>query len=415
MRGVGALRIVVLAVGAGLGVVYPFLSVLLEDRGFDPGAIGLTFAVSAVAFTIAVPLWGHLADVRLGRARALVVCAVGAAASLLLLLAPLPALVIALSIVAYSFFESSWQPLSDALTVNAVPDQRRDYARIRVLTSIAFAVASVVAGQLYNETGYAPAAVLFAVFAGVLVVAALRVPDVERADLARHVTPPASVMPASPMVPAATAPRRRPTWSFGSIGVALRVAPRLALVMLAVGLAHFGIIGGFTFLPLRLVALGGTPGDVALLAGLSAAAEIPAMLAAARIATRIGLRGMFVGSVVLYGVAIVSWVVIETPALILVTRATTGIAFAGLVVSVVLTIGALLPATLQATGQALYQTIAFGVASIVANGIGGIVFGSFGHEAFFALGAAVTFAAAVIGWFAVPGRADPTRSPRSPG
>ena len=389
-----AVQLVVLALGAGLGVFYSFLGVILDDRGFDPGAIGLIFAASAVGFTIAVPLWGHLADVWLGRPRALIVCGLGAAAATLVLLAPVPPLAIAACVIVFAFFESAWQPLGDAITINAVPDQRRDYARIRVLTSISFACGAILAGQLYDVTGYWPASVLFSGFAIVMVLAALRVPDVERADLAAHAR--------------TTAPDGAgQTWSFGSTGVAVRLAPRLVLVMLAAGLVHIGIIGGFTFLPLRLVALGGQPGDVALLAGLSAGAEIPAMLLAATVAARIGLRGMFVGSCLIYALCISSWAVVDTTQLLIATRAVTGIAFAGIVVSVVLTIGTLLPPTLQATGQALFQTIAFGVASIVANALGGLVYGSLGHAAFFGLGAACAFVAAVVGLAAVPGRADP--------
>ena len=58
------------------------------------------------------------------------------------------------------------------------------------------------------------------------------------------------------------------------------------------------------------------------------------------------------------------WTVIESTELLIATRALTGIAFAGFVVSIVLTIGTLLPATLQATGQALYQTVGFGVGAV---------------------------------------------------
>jgi PPP family 3-phenylpropionic acid transporter len=391
-----AVQLVVIALGAGLGVFYPFLSVILDHLGFDAGAIGLTLALSAVGFTIAVPLWGHLADVSLGRARALIVCGIGAGSAALLLLAPLPAMAIAACIIVFSFFESAWQPLADAISINAIEDQRRDYARIRVLASIAFAIGAVVAGQVYDVAGYRPASVLFAVCAGLMAVAALRVPDVARADLARHDAPATATITGS-----------RPTWRFGSSGVALRVAPRLGLVLLAVALVHIGIMGGFTFLPLRLIDLGGGAGDVALLSGLSAAAEIPAMLLAATVAARIGLRGMFVGSAALYGACLASWAVLDTPALIIATRALTGLAFAGFIVSIVLTIAALLPATLQATGQALYQTIGFGLASIIGNALGGLVYGSLGHAAFFAIVALLAFLAAGVGWFGVPGRADP--------
>jgi PPP family 3-phenylpropionic acid transporter len=404
-----AVQLVVIALGAGLGVFYPFLAVILSGRGLDPGAIGLVFAVSAVGFTVAVPLWGHLADVRLGRARALIVCAVGAGAAVLLLLAPLPSIGIAACVIVFSFFESAWQPLGDAISINAVADRRRDYARIRVLTSISFALVAIGAGQLYDLTGYGPAPILFAVCALLMAIAAWYVPDIDRADLDAHASGPAtpSVATADVTRPHPPRPPRRPTWRFGSTGVALRLEPRLGLVMLAVGLVHVGIMGGFTFLPLRLVALGGSPGDVALMSGLSAAAEIPAMLLAATVATRIGLRGMFVGAAVLYGACIVSWMVIDMPVLLIATRALTGVAFAGLIVSIVLTIATLLPATLQATGQALYQTIGFGVAAIVGNALGGLVFGSLGHEAFFAMGAALAFVAAGVGWVVVPGRAGP--------
>ena len=408
-----AVQLVVIALGAGLGVFYPFLAVILSERGLDPGAIGLVFAVSAVGFTVAVPLWGHLADVRLGRARALIVCAVGAGAAVLLLLAPLPTIGIAACVLAFSFFESAWQPLGDAISINAVADRRRDYARIRVLASISFALVAIGAGQLYDLTGYAPASILFAVCALLMAIAAWYVPDIDRADLEAHAPGAATPSVASaggshPRPSRRPRPPRWPTWRFGSTGVALRLEPRLGLVMLAVGLVHVGIMGGFTFLPLRLVALGGSPGDIALMSGLSAAAEIPAMLLAATVATRIGLRGMFVGASLLYGACIVSWTVIDTPVLLIATRALTGVAFAGFIVSIVLTIATLLPATLQATGQALYQTIGFGVASIAGNALGGLVYGSLGHTAFFAMGAALAFVAAGVGWFAVPGRAGPS-------
>ncbi|HYH94183.1 MAG TPA: MFS transporter, partial [Candidatus Saccharimonadales bacterium] len=148
--------------------------------------------------------------------------------------------------------------------------------------------------------------------------------------------------------------------------------------------------------------LGGSPSDVALASGLSAAAEIPAMLLAGRVASRIGLRGMFVGSALLYAVCLASWTVIDVPAGIIATRAITGIAFAGVIVGVVLTIAALLPPHLQATGQSLYQTTAFGIAAIIANLVGGLLYEDIGPVAVFGGGAVLAVAAAVLGWVAFP-------------
>ena len=266
-RPVIALRLVVLALGVALGVFYPFIPVILASRGFGPAEIGLIASVGAFGFTLAVPAWGHIADVRWAAPHAPAVCdrrrpAIGA------LLGSWPPIAIALLFMAFWLFESSWQPLADALTVNLV--DRRRYGRVRLLTSLSFAISSIVAGFIYDTAGFDAAYVLGAVAAVTIALAAGGVPDVGRADLDH---------PHRGPIP-------RPDRALARIGwVALRVAPRLGAVLVAVTLINITIISGFTYLPLRLGDLGSPPSDVALSAGVSAIAEIPAMLVAARVAT----------------------------------------------------------------------------------------------------------------------------------
>jgi PPP family 3-phenylpropionic acid transporter len=388
-----ALRLVVLALGVALGVFYPFISVILASRGLGPAQIGLVASIGAVGFTLAVPAWGHIADVRLGRARTLQICAIGGAVAVGALLGPWPPIVIALLFFAYWMFESSWQPLADALTVNLV--DRRRYGRVRLLTSLSFAIASIAAGFFYDQAGFDAAYILAVAATLTIAVAATRVPDVGRADLE---TPGHGA--ATPGHGAATPSRSRP-W-LGSAGVALRVAPRLGAVLVAVMLITITIISGFTYLPLRLADLGSPPSDVALSAGVSAMAEIPAMLVAARVAQWVGLRGMFVVSALIYGGVSASWVVLDSAPLIIATRLISGVAFAWILVCVVLTIARLLPSELQATGQSLYQTFAFGLGAIVANLVGGVLYANIGHSAVFGLGLVLAIFAATMGWFVFP-------------
>jgi PPP family 3-phenylpropionic acid transporter len=392
-----ALLVVVTTVGVTLGVFYPFQSVILAGYGFTPSEIGLITSAGALGFTIAVPAWGHLADVRLGRPRTLQICALGGAAIIGMLLLPVPTALVVLAFATFPIFESSWQPLADALTVNAVPP--RDYARVRTLTSLGFATAAIVAGFVYDATGYGTAFVLFAGGALVMAIAAIFVRDTARADLARH----RGATAAEATSGTADAPRRRRI-GLGSSGVALRVAPRLALVLVAAFLLHIGMISGYTFLPLRLEALGGSASDVALASGLSAAAEIPTMLLLGGVATRFGLRSVFVASTLLYAVCMASWAVLDVPLAIVATRAITGVAFAGVLVSVVLTIARLLPSDLQATGQGLYQTTAFGLSAIVANIVGGVLYERGGAVALFGTVAVLAAVGAAVGWWAFPAR-----------
>ena len=410
MRDVIALHVLVTSLGVALGVLYPFISVILAGRGFSPAEIGLISSLGAIGFTIAVPAWGHLADVRFGRPRPLQLCAIGAGSAVLALLLPWPPLLVVALLIAFWVFESSWQPLADAITVNAL--RGRDYARVRLFTSLGFAVATILSGFLYDRTGYWPAFVLFALAGGVMLIASLFLPDVDRADLAAHrrraAAAAAPATPETPEAPETSATPKTRTWGFGSAGVAFAVAPKLGLVLAASALLHVGIISGFTFLPLRIVELGGSPSDVALSAGLSAGSEIPAMLVMGAAVRWFGLRAVFAGSALLYGACFLSWAVIEVPLVIIATRVLTGLAFSGVIIAVVMTIARLLPADLQATGQALFQTSAFGVAAVLANVVGGVLYQSFGHAAVFTMGAVLAVIAAGIGWVAFP---HGTRSP----
>ena len=370
-----AIRAVFLVNGISLGVFYPFTAVILAVRGFSAVEIGVISAISAAAFTIAVPAWGHLADVVLGRRNALVISALTAAGVVLLAGAPIPVLAVAACFVAFSLFESGWGPLCDALAVNAVRDHTRDYARVRLLSSTGFAASSAAVGLLYDRTGYWPAFALCAGFAVGLAAVAWLTPDIPRANL----------------VAEASGKSRG-----GSMVVALRVQPRLRGVLAALLLIHVGVIAGFTFLPLRIVALGGSPSDVALSASVGAFAEIPAMLLAGAIAARVGLRGLMAGSALLYAACFVAWMVLDVPILIVATRFASGFAFAGIWVGAVLTMAVLLPPRLQATGQGLYQVTGFGVAAFVANLGGGQVYAGLGSTALFAGAAALAVASAIL-------------------
>ena len=380
-----ALRALFLLNGAALGVFYPFISVILAGSGVTPEGIGVITAASSAAFSLAVPAWGHIADVILGRRRALAVSAVGAAVFVLLAGAPVPLVVVSLGLVGFSLFESAWGPLGDALAMNAIVDHGREYGRIRLLTSIGFGLSSALAGFLYNRTGYGPAFVLCALLAVLLAVAAIRAPDIARADLA-----------------AVAHGRTRG----GSFVVALRIQPRLGPVLLALLLAYVGIIAGFTYLPLRLIELGGGPSDVALNAAVSAFAEIPAMLLTGAVAARIGIRGLVAGSALLYAACFISWTVLDNPLLIIATRVPSGMAFGGLWVGGVLTMAVLLPPRLQATGQGLYQVTGFGVAAVVANIGGGLLYGALGSAAVFAVAAVLAAAAGLLAVIVFPRRGE---------
>jgi PPP family 3-phenylpropionic acid transporter len=336
---------------------------------------------------IALPVWGHVADVEIGRRRALQVSAIVAAGTLAMTLAPVGGLVLSACVVVFWVAANTIAPLIDALTVNAIADPRRDYAAVRLVGSLGFALAAMGVGFLYEQAGYGWAIVLYGAAMAVVVVGAVGVPDVRRAELSG-------------------AAGEQGRW--GSVGRAFREAPRLPAVLLAVGLIHVTIIGSFTFLTVYLDELGGGPSAVALATGLAALIEVAAFFVASRLARRIGLRVLFVAGALAYSLSVLSWTVIDEPALIVASRAINGIGYACFYTASVVTIAQILPRSLQATGQTLFTMVAFGFAALIANVGGGFLWDVGGAPLVFGLVGAAGLAAVGVGWFVFP-RSQPIR------
>jgi PPP family 3-phenylpropionic acid transporter len=395
-----AMRLTYIASGGALGLVLPFLWVVLQARGFDAGAIGFVSAAAGLSYALAVPVWGHVGDVTLGRARGFQVSAIGAALALIGLGLPLPGVILGAMVVAFIAFESAFSPLGDSLAISILADPSRQYGRIRWLQSLAFAVVAIVAGFVYNLVGYGWLPVLWAAGAALTALA---------------------------LVPLARIPQRREVHLAGrrggSIRAALSIQPRLPRILIAIAAVYVGIAASSTFLVLRIVALGGQPSDVALVHGVAALTEAPGMLLASWLARRIGLRALFCLGALAYVICMVGWSVLDSPFAIIATRVLSGVGFAALWFACVLTMSVLLPARLQSSGQALYQLIAAGIAGVLANAIGGLVYQQIG-AGLFLIAAVVTFIGAILAWLCLPDRtesraglvapADPTITEPSP-
>ena len=76
----------------------------------------------------------------------------------------------------------------------------------------------------------------------------------------------------------------------------------------------------------------------------------------------------------------------------------------------VLTLNVLLPLNLQATGQGLYQTIAFGIGGGLANAAGGLIHQGLGPPSLFAFMGGIAFVGSLLGWLVLP-RTGETRAP----
>src|SRR5436190_19624066 len=81
-----AVRGLFLTTGFAIAAFFPFLALYLRDfHGLDESQIGLVLACTAVARMLANPIWGHMADTRIGRLTALQLGLAGSAGAAFLL------------------------------------------------------------------------------------------------------------------------------------------------------------------------------------------------------------------------------------------------------------------------------------------------------------------------------------------
>jgi MFS family permease len=382
------LRAIYTAIGLSTASIAPFVPVILQARGLDPAAIGLAAALGALASTVVVPAWGHLADSLVGRARAFRIGLLIAACMAAGLLLDIPLVAVVAMFASFTVFASLFIGLADALAVVDLPAPERQYGALRAHASLSFTVGVVAVGFLYSWAGYGAAPAVFLIWAGALLLLVRRIPD-RRTD--------------SQVRPHADGSAGERGRRFGSLGRAFAVQPRLWVLLAVFAFAFAGLQGALTFIGIRIVDLGGRPSDVALSFGLASVAEIPGLVAAGWLGRRVGLRRLFVGSLVLYGLCITSWGILPYVVAINATRLVTGLCNGSLMAARVLMVPRLLPQSLQATGQVLFQSATLGFGTVIGSVIGGVVYGWFGPTIFFAAAGGVAIAGGVGAWFVLAG------------
>jgi PPP family 3-phenylpropionic acid transporter len=392
------LRALYVSNGLAIGALYGFVPVLLQSRGFEPALIGLTTGLGSLAYAIALPAWGHMGDIVSGPRRTLQLACIPAAIFAIGLSAPIPAVAIIFCQLVISAGGGPTLALTDAMAVPTLANASREYARLRLLTSIGAASAAIGCGFLYARTGYLAAPFVYFITMAVTVICVMFVPlgrDSERRRMARRA--------AEGRVQ--VAPERG---RFGSVGEALTVQPRLVDVLVSVTLVFLGVMAAATYISIRISDLGGGAAEVGLSNGIGSAAEVPGMILAGWLVGRIGTRLVLPVAAIGFAACMLSWIVLVDEGPIMVTRFASGIFFAGIFVSFVLTMARMLPARLQATGQTLFQAACFGVAAIVANVVGGVLYAAAGPLGVFGAGAVCTVAGGLVGLVVLPGVAVTT-------
>jgi PPP family 3-phenylpropionic acid transporter len=371
--------------GTSEAVMLPFLPLLLVQRGMEAATVGLVLAAMALAAFLANPVWGYVADHRLGVERGIVASAGGAAALALLLLLPLGDVGFAIAAVVLSACRAPLISFSDTVALQRLaPDRRHEYGRLRLWLSVGWASAVLVWGALL-ELGSVE--LIPVVYAGMCLFVALWVRR--------------NVRPVGP----------HPVRGHGERRPRLHLSPALLAFLASVLLVNASFAATWNFLALRILELGGGLFIIGLGASLQAWAEVPVMRVLPRLSRRFGARGLYIAGCAVYACVFVGWSFMSHPLWMSAVKLAAGVGFALTYVGSVVIVDDLVPTRLRATGQGLVKGVASGLAPVLGALGGGLLYELAGARTMFVVSAALAVAAGTVAWAAAPSRDKPDAEP----
>jgi hypothetical protein len=289
-------------------------------------------------------------------------------------------------------------PLLDAIGMERLAEVKGNWGTLRAVTSGSYAATSLLSGVLVVAGGAILVGPLYA--AGALIVLAgtigLRVThrrhhaasedelEAERSELAGG----------NAEIAVAGDWRDR----FGTVSLAFAQSPKLLSFLLLSLLANLGAGIFYAYGSLRIQEVGGNAAMVTLASTISAGVEIPFFLIGGAVVLRFGMRAVYSVGLIALGLCCFGYALDLSPLALGIIRGLCGVGFACTLLGSVLTIRAIVPLALQATGQALFQAVSFGLAISVSSIVGGVIYGEIGAFPLFVIGGIILIGSVPFAW-----------------
>ncbi len=361
---------------------FPFLSVYLKGRGFEPDEIGFLLSAMALVRIVAMPIWGHVADTRTGRKRALQLGLIGMVGAAVVASVLDSFLGVAIGLVGIALAMAASGPNIDALALVHLGDERMaDYSRIRGWESLSYATACLVFGFLLQAYGVELALPIYAV-AGALLLGwtAIAIKPDRPADRVEH-------------------------GRLGAVGAVFREAPRFWGFLAATLFVWTGFNGAWNFVGLKIVGAGGGPLLIGVGTALGGFMEVGVMRLSSRLHRRLGLRKVYALGCLTYSLGFLLWGLIDDPTTVSVLAVLEGAGFSLLFTTSILVVGKLLPSSLYSSGNSIVTMVGFGIGPIIGGGLGGVVYERLGPTTLFVSASAVALLGGVAAMLALRTRA----------
>jgi PPP family 3-phenylpropionic acid transporter len=339
-----------------IGIFSPYASLFFAQHGMSAPQIGILMSLMQVMRIFGPNIWGWVADRTQRRVAVLRVTALAATITFTGMFFGQSFAQFFVVMVAVNAFTSAQGPLSEALMLSAMRDDLTHYGRLRLWGSIGFIAAVTVGGEILDRHGIEMVPWLSWLMLGLVLLASLRLKDAVAAPLRQA-------------LPSVVAILRRPDVATFFVSSFLMIAAHASL---------------YVFLSLYLSRIGYSKTTIGLMWSLGVVAEIIFFYFQAPLFRRFGVRRLLLASLLL---AVLRFSVIgigaqSLPWLIL-AQLLHAATFATHHSASIIWMQRWFSGPLQASGQALYISISYGLGGTVGGVMMSVLWQQFGPESVF--------------------------------
>ena len=346
----------------GNAVYGTFMPVYLKSIGLSQTSIATLLSFGPLIAILAQPLWGRIGDRAQSKNRVLQVLSLGSAVSILLLPVSNQYLYLLVIICMVTFFQTSINPLSDAITLEHLAKTKWNFGPIRLAGTIGFAIMSVAFGIIAKKNINSISIVYSLVMLLTLIICT-QLPKIKGHQSSKNKV---------------------------SLLVLLKNR-KLMLFTLLNFIVQITLGYYYAFFPIYFNQLGADNsllGWSMLFASLS---ELPFLLFGHKIIERFGIPVVLVATAFFAGLRWLLLYFVHNPYLVLPIQMLHGLIFIVLSVTLAIFINQEVPKELKASGQTLNGLLSLGLARIIGSMAGGMASEYIGMREVFLYNSVVAF------------------------
>jgi PPP family 3-phenylpropionic acid transporter len=343
-----------------IGVFSPYASLYFADKGMSASQIGVLMSLMQVMRIFGPNLWGWVADRYQQRVRVLRITAVAAVLTFCGMFYGQTFIHFFIVMVLVNTFTSAQGPLSEALMLSEMRGDLTHYGRVRLWGSVGFIVSVTVAGQLLDWWGIGLTPWIALSLLALVLLASMRMQETAPLHLPQEAPSVLSLL------------RRREVIAF-FVSTFLMIAAHASL---------------YVFYSLYLAQIGYSNTVIGLMWSLGVLVEIAFFFYQAPLFRRFGVRNLMLASLL---VAVVRFLMIgfgaESLILLLIAQVLHAATFGVHHSASVVTLQRWFAGPLQASGQALFTSISYGLGGSVGGLILGGLWDTFGSRTVYVMAA----------------------------